>query len=162
MTKKNIMMVLTAALLVFSACAIDGKKITENDLNETTWTRINSGYTTVFNKNKKVSGTLYEEGDSGTWSLSKIKIEDYVAARIGLSDVQNMTKPSKNKKNTTVCAVTIKTNTKEYGKETYTFIIADKYFNGYSFVAIDGFIMVDYEGLKEGENNPFILIKIDE
>ncbi len=48
MTKKNIMMILTAALLVFSACAVDGKKITEKDLNETTWTGNNQMYTTIF------------------------------------------------------------------------------------------------------------------
>lgn len=162
MTKKNIMMILTAALLVFSACAVDGKKITEKELNETTWTGGSMMYTTTFHKNKKLTDTSLKEGESGTWSLSKIKIEDYVAARIGLGDVENMIDQSKNKKNTTVYAVTMKLKTKALGEEIYTNIVADKYFNGYSFTAVEGFILIDYDDLKAGDSNPFIYFNIDE
>ncbi|MCR5762560.1 MAG: hypothetical protein K6G00_04175 [Treponema sp.] len=155
-----VMLVLVSSVFIFAACAKEeGGKITDKDIAGTTWTAVQNGIQFKFNKNKTFNADDEGEIIKGSWKISKIKVEDYVAARMGLGNPEDMMDNTKTGKNTSVYIVTIKyKNSNE--TETGEFIATDKFFNGW-WVSDKNFFLVDYEDFQDLENYIICLIKND-
>ena len=147
-----VMLVLVSSVFIFGACAKgEGRKITDKDIADTTWTIFPDETQIKFNKNKNVE-VFGNDSMKISWKITKIKIEDYIAARIGLGNPEDMMDNTKNSKNTTVHAVIVKSKDLETGEE-YTdwLIAADKFFNGYSWKSDNNFLLLDYKMTLDGD-----------